>query len=380
MGATVKRVKMAAMPETNQTIARLTPLAGVLAAIDAATKPVAAREVDIAAARGRILAADVVVAKALPTAAVALQDGWAVSAEATRDAGGYAPVVLAQPPVRIEAGQPIPKGMDAVAPFATIQIRGGHAEVVAAVAPGDGVLAAGGDCATGKVLRAAGARVRESDGAVFVAAGIARLSVREPRVSVVPMRNDSIINAAARFIANDIERQGGVSRIAGGDLDRALRDENVDAIIVVGGTGSGRNDKSVQALVRAGRVAMHGVALTPGETAAFGTAGSRPVLLVPGRLDAAIAVWLTLGRHLLARLSGSNENEQSAPATLSRKITSTVSLTEFVPVRRDGDKVAPLATKYLSLAALAQADGFLLVPAESEGWQAGSTVFVRPWP
>ena len=186
------------------------------------------------------------------------------------------------------------------------------------------------------------------------------MSVREPRLSVVPSREDSIIDAAAHFIANDVKRQAGVAHMADGDLDRALRDESVDAIIVIGGTGSGRNDKSVQALARAGRVAVHGIALTPGETAAFGTAGSRPVLL--------------------ARLSGSTEKEQSTQATLSRKITSTVSLTEFVPVRRDGDKVEPLATKYLSLAALAQAGGFVLVPAESEGFQAGSSVFLRPWP
>ena len=32
--------------------------------------------------------------------------------------------------------------------------------------------------------------------------------------------------------------------------------------------------------------------------------GTRPVLLLPGRLDAALAVWLVLGRRMLARLSG----------------------------------------------------------------------------
>jgi len=56
------------------------------------------------------------------------------------------------------------------------------------VAAGEGVLAAGGDCAAGKVLRAAGQRVRDSDVAVFAAAGVARVSIREPRVSIVPAR------------------------------------------------------------------------------------------------------------------------------------------------------------------------------------------------
>lgn len=380
MDATVKRAKMTAMPDTHQTIARFTPLADVLAAIDAAAKPVAACEVEVAAARGRVLATDVAAARALPPTAIALQDGWAVSADATRDAGGYAPAILPQAPVRIEAGQPMPNGTDAVAPFETIQMRGGQAETVAAVAAGEGVLAAGSDCAAGKVLRAAGQRVRGSDAAVFAATGATSVSVRMPRVSIVPARKDPILDAAANFIATDVARQGGDAQIAAGDLDRALRDEGADALVVVGGTGSGRNDKSVQALARAGRVAVHGVALIPGETAAFGTSGSRPVLLIPGRLGAAFAVWLTVGRHMLARLSGWNDKEQSTQATLSRKITSTVSLTEFVPVRRAGDSVEPLAMKYLSLSALAQADGFVLVPAGSEGFQAGSVVSVRPWP
>src|SRR6185437_9179401 len=327
MDTSVKRMKMTAMPESNQTIARLTPLATVLAAVDAAAKPVAARDAGVADARGRMLAADVVAANALPSAALALHDGWAVNAEATRDAGGYAPALLPHTPQRIEAGQPMPAGADAVAPFGAIQIHGEHAEAVAAIAPGEGVLPAGGDCGAGNVLRAAGARVRDSDVAVFTAAGLARVSMREPRVSIVPVRVDTIITAAAQLIASDIARHGGIAHVndAGGDLDAALRDENADAIVVIGGTGSGRNDKSVQALARAGRVVAHGIALSPGETAAFGVAGTRPVLIVPGRLDAALAIWLTLGRRMLTRLSGSNEDEQSAGATLTRKISSTVS-------------------------------------------------------
>src|SRR6185312_9407676 len=229
MDATVKRAKMTAMPDTNQTIARLTPLADVLAAVDAAAKPVAAREVEVAAARGRVLAADVVAAKALPAAAIALQDGWAVNAEATRDAGGYAPAVLPQAPSRIEVGQPMPKDTDAVAPFETIQMRGGQAEANAAASFGDGVLVAGGDCAAGKVLRAAGQRVRASDVAVFAAAGIAHVSMRAPRVSVAQESEDSMREAWADFPLSDGSCRYGDPSIVAVGIDRALRDENMDA-------------------------------------------------------------------------------------------------------------------------------------------------------
>ena len=67
-------------------------------------------------------------------------------------------------------------------------------------------------------------------------------------------------------------------------------------------------------------------------------------------------------------------------ATLARKVTSTVGLAEVVPVRRSGDNVEPLAAKYLPLSALTRSDGWILVPADSEGYSAGARVQVRPWP
>ena len=62
------------------------------------------------------------------------------------------------------------------------------------------------------------------------------------------------------------------------------------------------------------------------------------------------------------------------------KVTSTVGLAEVIPVRRSGAMAEPLAAKYLSLATLARSDGWILVPAESEGYSAGAEVQVRPWP
>jgi molybdopterin biosynthesis enzyme len=365
---------------TPQAITRLTPLAEVIAAIDETVKPVAARNVKLAAACGRVLAMDIVQVGPWPPAAVALHDGWAIAAEMTRDAGGFAPALLPQVPAYVEAGKPMPAGTDAVAPRGTIQVRGGQAEAVAPTAPGEGVLRAGGDCGPGTVIGRGSAWLRDKEIAVLSAARIEDVSIREPRLRVIAARDDTFLAAAAWLIANAANRSGCVVRTEENcDIDAALDDENVDAVIVVGGTGTGPGDRSVEALARRGRVIVHGVALSPGETAAFGIAGSRPVLIMPGRLDAAAAVWLTLGRHLVRRLTGANNTEQAIPATLTRKISSTVSLTELVPVRRDGNMAEPLASKYLPLSALATANGYVLVPAESEGYQAGSIVSVRPW-
>ena len=375
---------MAANTEVLQLIQRLTPLAEVLALIDADVKPVIPRTLDVAAAAGRTLAIDAA-APARPAAAMALQDGWALAADATLGAGGYAPALLQQVPSRVEAGQPMPPDTDSVAPFDAVKKTSGGAEALVAVNPGDGVLAAGGDCDPAIPLRRAGDRLRATDLAAFAAAGLARVTVREPRIRVLPLRGSGIVNAAARLIASDIERRGGAVRLdeGGRGLDVALAAETADAVIAIGGTGSGRNDTSVHVLAREGRVAVHGLALAPGETAALGFAGTRPVLLLPGRLDAALAVWLVVGRRLLAALAASKRKDR-APGktfTLARKVASTVGLAELVPVRRTAQGEAePLASHYLPLSALTRSDGWILVPAESEGFAAGSSVQVRPWP
>jgi len=211
---------------------------------------------------------------------------------------------------------------------------------------------------------------------------VTEVSARKPRLRIVPVRTDTIIGNAARLIATDAARCGGAPGETNGALSEAFSDESTDAIVAIGGTGSGRNDASVQTLARAGRLVVYGVALTPGETAAFGFVGARPVLLLPGRLDAALAVWLVVGRRMLDRLAAvkATEHEPAEILTLARKVTSTVGLAELVPVRRNGDTAEPLATRYLPLSALARSDGWILVPADSEGYSAGAPVQVRPWP
>ena len=105
--------------------------------------------------------------------------------------------------------------------------------------------------------------------------------------------------------------------------------------------------------------------------------------MLPGRLDAALAVWLLVGRRILERLTGATLNKESElveTLNLARKVTSTVGLAEVVPVRRTAAGAEPMAIKYLPLSALARSDGWILVPADSEGYSEGTSVAVRPWP
>jgi molybdopterin biosynthesis enzyme len=369
---------MNADPATHQRIGRLTPLADVLAAI-ADVQPVAPCEIATAKAQSCVLATDVSATAARPPLPVALRDGWAVASDATRDAGPYAPLTLQPPPQRVDAFAALPAGSDAVAPQDAVSLLGGMMQIMSPAAPGEAVLPSGGDVEANAVLCGAGARLRASDIAVLTAAGVEVVAIRQPRIRIVNVRpRDRILNAATGMVAQACLAAGATNHVATYGLDDAFNSEDADAIIGIGGTGEGRDDRSVLVLARAGTVTCHGIGLAPGETAAFGMANGRPVLLLPGRIDAVLACWLVIGRALLDRLSVARDSTIAVKATLARKVTSTVGIAEVIPLRRVGAEVEPLASGYLSLHSLVCADGWMLVPAESEGYPAGTAVEMRP--
>ena len=161
---------MAGEPE-NQRITRLTPLDDVLASIKASVAPVAPRAVDLSGALYRALAEDVAATAGQPAEPRALRDGYAVRADDIADASSYAPVPLAVAPVRVDVGDALPPGTDAVVPLDAIVSRGGRFEVVAPATAGDGVLPGGADLHAGDFIARAGWRLNDFNLAMLAMAG-----------------------------------------------------------------------------------------------------------------------------------------------------------------------------------------------------------------
>ena len=360
-----------------QRIERLTPLADLFSVIDTQVMPIAAIDVSLASALGRALAGDIG-ADRHPSVALALRDGYALRSDETSDAGSYAPAPLSLA-TRVNVGEPVPPGTDAVAPPDAVAEDGVTPQALAPIAPGDGVLMAGQDHDGAEPMLRAGRALRRLDIAVLSALGVTRVPVRAPTVRIIQARADDAVADAITSMLVDLIECHGTAKLSPDSAAAAFRDPpDEDAIILVGGSGAGSNDSSVRALVRAGRVVAHGIGLSPGETSAFGFVGSMPVLIIPGRLDAALAVWHVLGTRMMARLSGCTDMPVVRHAKLACKIASTIGLVEFVPVAAEADMVTPLASGYLPWRVLAQAAGYVLVPAQQEGFAPGTLVPVNP--
>ena len=366
--------------DSTQRITRLTSLEAILVLFQSRVAAVMPRRTPLSQALGAVVAEDVQPPQC-PPHPIALRDGFAVVAAEIADAGPYAPVPLGLTACRVDVGGALPSGTDAVVPLDAITLRGDRAEAIAPVAPGEGVLAPEADATPAIALRRTGERLRSLDLAAMAAAGIAEVPIRSPRLALAraTAAKTPVLNAAQVTLSRCAANAGcAVSEAS--SLAEALSEGQCDAVIGIGGTGSGRRDDAVQELARRGRVEAHGIAICPGETAAFGFVGERPVLLVPGRLDSALGVWLLIGRHLTAKLAAGSIGDAPITASLRRKVTSTIGMTEMIPVScRDG-MAEPLGSRYLSLTALIHSDGWILVPADSEGFAAGSEVAVNRWP
>jgi molybdopterin biosynthesis enzyme len=373
---------MTAASDTLQFITVLTPVAEIISRLDALVSPVAISDTAPDIAVGATLAADVAAPADLPQHASALHDGWAVASEQFIDASSYAPTILTSTPLWVNAGERMPAGTDAVLPMDALAVANGNSEVHASVAHGEGVLLAGTDAAKGLILCRAGNRVRPIDAAVLHALAVETIPVRAPRVKILALSvRDTKADFISPMIAKAVRASGGFPEIAhAATLEAMLSRPDGDAIIVIGGTGTGKNDSAVKSLARFGNVEFHGFGISPGQTAAFGSAGGCPVLMLPGRLDAAMAVFLVVGHRLLARLTGAKENQTGLPVSLMKKVTSTIGLAEVVFVRRVAGGIEPLGNGMFPLQALMQADGWILVPAGSEGLAAGATVEMRNLP
>jgi molybdopterin biosynthesis enzyme len=214
------------------------------------------------------------------------------------------------------------------------------------------------------------------------AAGAERVSVRIPRFAIVGADAPGA-DRVTPLLTRVITAAGAAAvrlHAPGRQLAAALSAIEADALVIVGGAGEGRHDRSVLALAGAGELLLHGMGIRPGESAGLGRVGVRPVLLLPRRLDAALAAWLLVGRRILTRLSKQEVCEPLPQARLIRKIVSTIGLAEMVLIEGDGSSAWPLASGIFPLSAVGRAAGWVLVPPESEGYPEGALVDVNALP
>ena len=385
-----------------------------LAWIDAHTPLLSSESVAIEDASGRVLSENVTAPMAVPEFNRAAMDGYALRGGETTGAGEYNPLefpvvgqawpgkpfdgmVPAGAAIRIMTGAPVPAALDAVVPAEYASEQDGRLAITQAVAPGQHVGRVGEDIALGSMALAAGRRLRPQDVGLAASLGLAQLGViRQPRVRLLVTGNEvrppggpkgpyEIYDANSMTLRGLLARDGGLleshQRLADDPeaIAQAMAAPGADVVLVSGGSSVGAEDHAPRLLEQRGELAIHGVAMRPSSPAGMGRIGEALVFLLPGNPVSCLCAYDFFAGRAIRRLGG-RPSEWPYPtlqAAVARKIVSQVGRVDYVRVRLGADGVEPIALSGASmLSSTTRADGFVVAPAQSEGYGPGAEVTV----
>ncbi len=193
-----------------------------------------------------------------------------------------------------------------------------------------------------------------------------------------------IVDANGPMLVALVERDGGLVDFPGLVPDEheailnALHAE-ADAIIVSGGSSVGIEDLAPTLLAQHGELAVHGVAMRPSSPTGLGRIEHRLVFLLPGNPVSCLCAYDFFAGRAIRALGGRTKAwpYRAMRARLARKISSPIGRLDYARVQLVDGKVEPVAVGGASvLSSTTRADGFVIVPADSEGFAPGSEVEV----
>lgn len=400
---------------------------GALMSVEEAQALIAARvpapegeeTVPLTAARGRVLARDLVAPVPLPPFANAAVDGWAfrhedlVPGAPTRliETGRVGAGHLAECPagpgeaVRVFTGAPMPGGTDTCVMQEDVTRDGAAILVPPGLGRGANARPAGEDVARGAVALEAGRRLGPAEIGMAAALGQRSLAVRRlPRVGVFSTGDELAEPGGGLGPAQtyDSNRFTLLALLAGlpceaSDLgilpDDAARTAAAlteaarghDLLLTSGGVSTGEEDHVRAAIEAGGSLVFWRLAVKPGRPAAMGVVGGTPVLGLPGNPVAAVVCFLHLARPLLLRLAGAAD--QALPrfvATADFACRKKAGRREFLRVTLETAHGTTTARKFPRegaglLSSLTQSDGFAELPEEVTAVAPGDRVTVLPF-
>ncbi len=385
----------------------LLPVDTALAQLLDGAKVLDSEIVDLSAAHGRILAADVAARLTQPPFSASAMDGYAVryadlpgpwrvigESAAGRGFGG---VVEAGTAVRIFTGAPLPAGADTIVVQEEIARVGEVASLTGEGPPqlGAHVRVAGQDFAAGAPLLHAGDQLTPPRLGLLAASGHAAVDVvRRPRVCLIATGDelvppgatpgpDQIISSNPAMLAALFASAGAVVHDPGIIPDRrealasALQSADADIIITIGGASVGDHDLVVPVLRDLGAdIDFWKIAMRPGKPMLAGRLGAARVIGLPGNPVSAYVCALLFAVPLIARLGGRNANLPEQMLPLAAPLPGNGNRRDHLRARRTPEGALAFASQDSArLGVLASAD--LLIVREIDAPPAAAGDIVR---
>ena len=329
-----------------------------------------------------------------------------MNAEKTKGASENNPVefVLGKDYQIIDTGDPIHEPYDAVIMAEDLLETEDENKVriISPAVPWQHIRPVGEDIVAGEMILPGRHCIRPIDVGVLLSGGIVEIEVvKNPTVAIFPTgteiiepgtepKDGDIIESNSRMFENMAKVQGAEAVRFGTIPDdyekirKAVKEaaENFDMVIINAGSSAGTEDYTVHVLRELGEVIIHGVSIKPGKPVILAFVNNKPVIGLPGYPVSAYIGFENFVSPVLSYMGGRVEKKnQKVEAVISRRLVSSLKHKEYVRVKVGcvGDKIvaAPLARGAGAAMSLVRADGFCVIPQNSEGCEAGETLEVE---
>ncbi|MCS7164051.1 MAG: molybdopterin biosynthesis protein [Thermodesulfovibrio sp.] len=372
--------------------------------------PIDSEVISVKKALGRITAEPILAKLSSPYFHSAAMDGYAVKSIKTFLATEREPVRLkigidAQ---WIETGDPLPEGFDAVIPVEDVTVRDDFIEIYSPVPPYHDVRTIGEDIVATELIIPESHVIRASDIGAILASGIIEIRVRKkPVIGIIPTGSELIPpetlkermpkppelieynSSVLENLIKDALAEPKVYPIVADEQEEIKNTilnatEECDMVLLNAGSGYGKEDFTYKVLKELGDVIINGVAIKPGKPFIAGFIKNKPILGIPGYPVSTFFCFELFVKPLIELFYGiSLKKEENLKAILSRQISSSMGVDEFVRVKvgRVGDKyiATPIGRGAGLLMSIVRADGYIVIPKGSEGFSQGSEVMVNLW-
>lgn len=345
---------------------------------------------------GRTTAAPLYAPYAVPPVHTAAMDGIAVKSVETVGASDQRPVLLPHA-VRVNTGNALPKGYDAVILIEDVWADEKGYRIRKPASPMQHVRAAGEDIKTGRMALPAGHLIRPFDVGALGTYGITEISVRSVSAALIPTGSELVMPGmppkpgqvveSNTLMAEAFLEARGVDCVRypitpdDPDLIRAAIEEaarDCDLVVVSAGSAAGTRDYTASVIGELGTVLVHGIGIKPGKPAIIGSVRERPIFGLPGYPLSAQTVLRSVIGPLLDRWGFTGDEEERLPVVLAQSLSSDVGFDEFVlhAVGRIGDRYVAMPQSRGAGVQMAsvRANAVVWIPADLEGFDAGETV------
>jgi molybdopterin biosynthesis enzyme len=151
-----------------------------------------------------------------------------------------------------------------------------------------------------------------------------------------------------------------------------------DVVVFSGGSSVGERDLMIDLLSAHGEILFHGVAVKPGKPTVFGRVNGKPIFGMPGNPTSCLSngyMLLVPMIRKMARLPEYRPHVVRVP--LARRIMSTTGRHQFYTVRLADGAAVPAFKGSGDITSMANADGYLEIPAQTDIVEAGELVDVK---